>query len=135
MPVTSGDKTYENNTIPDSWDDYYAGQNIVKNGTVNETQEFHLIINGKDKSKSVSEKTYDISVVFGCDASCDVEEVEEEVEEDILNSILYWSDHSNWPNETLPVEGDDVEIKSGWNMILDIEETPVFENITINGRL
>jgi hypothetical protein len=47
----------------------------------------------------------------------------------------YWSDVSNWPDETLPVEGDDVHIESGWNMILDIEETPIFESLRINGVL
>jgi len=46
-----------------------------------------------------------------------------------------WSDVSNWPNETLPVEGDDVHIMSGWNMVLDIEETPIFKLIRINGIL
>jgi len=54
---------------------------------------------------------------------------------EISDEFLYWSDASNWPGETLPVEGDDVEIVAGWNMILDLEETPVFNMITINGRL
>lgn len=56
-----------------------------------------------------------------------------EVETEI--GVRYWSDVSNWPNETLPAEGEEVHIESGWNMILDIEETPIFENVRINGIL
>jgi hypothetical protein len=51
------------------------------------------------------------------------------------SEFRWWSDVSNWPNETLPVEGDDVHIESGWNMILDIEETPIFKMVRINGVL
>lgn len=47
----------------------------------------------------------------------------------------YWSDVKNWPNETLPKEGDDVHIPSGWKMILDIEETPIFALLRVNGIL
>lgn len=132
MPVRSSDQTYENDTIPDSWDDFYAGQNVVYNGTEDETQEFHVIINGKSKSKSVSTKTYSFSVVR-CDASCDVEDiivVEDEYEDEEI-PIRYWSDTSNWPDETLPIEGDNVTIPNGRNMILDIEETPIFEKVEI----
>jgi len=46
-----------------------------------------------------------------------------------------WSNASNWPNNTLPKEGDYVEIKSGWKMILDVKETPVFTMVTVNGLL
>ena len=46
-----------------------------------------------------------------------------------------WSDVNNWESGSLPVEGDDVEIKSGKNFFLDIEETPIFNSLTINGRL
>ena len=45
-----------------------------------------------------------------------------------------WSDPESWGG-TLPGEGDDVEISSGWNMVLDLAETPVYASLTINGRL
>jgi len=35
----------------------------------------------------------------------------------------------------LPKEGDDINIEPGWDMILDIEETPIFNLIRINGKL
>jgi len=41
----------------------------------------------------------------------------------------------SWGDRGLPVDGDDVEIESGWNMLLDLEETPNLNSLTINGRL
>lgn len=55
--------------------------------------------------------------------------------EEVEQEFRYWSDVTNWPNETLPAEGEDVHIISGWKMILDIEETPIFELMRINGIL
>jgi hypothetical protein len=46
-----------------------------------------------------------------------------------------WSDVANWESGVLPVEGDDVEIKSGKNFFLDLDETPILNSLTINGRL
>lgn len=43
-----GSYTYENDTIPDSWDDYVAGQHVVYNDT--ETRELHVVMNGKNKT-------------------------------------------------------------------------------------
>jgi len=45
-----------------------------------------------------------------------------------------WSDAENWGGQ-LPVDGDEVEIPSGWNMLLDIAETPKLKTLNINGRL
>lgn len=63
--------------------------------------------------------------------SCPLDEIEE-VELEAGQRL--WSDTDNWGG-TLPQEGDNVEIPSGWNMILDLEETPVLASLTINGRL
>lgn len=48
--------------------------------------------------------------------------------------IRLWSDRASWPNNTIPKENENVEIKSGWNMLLDISP-PQLNLITINGRL
>jgi hypothetical protein len=40
--------TFENDTIPETWGDYYGGQNVVYNET--ETREIHFVINGKNKT-------------------------------------------------------------------------------------
>jgi hypothetical protein len=50
-------------------------------------------------------------------------------------NFRYWSDVKNWPNNTLPKEGEDVHILSGWKMILDIPETPVLNQLKVNGIL
>ena len=62
---------------------------------------------------------------------CTLEEI---VEVELEEGQRLWSDTSNWGG-TLPQEGDDVEIPSGWNMVLDLAETPVYKSLTINGRL
>jgi hypothetical protein len=60
----------------------------------------------------------------------EIDEVEE-VEE----IYKYFSDASLWPDGVVPGEGDEVHIESGWNMILDIEETPIFGLVRVNGQL
>ena len=86
-----------------------------------------FVVNGKnpDKNEILFEGLRCIS------GSCTLDAVEEvELEE----GQRLWSDVENWGGE-LPKEGDDVVIQSGWNMLLDLEETPVYKSLTINGRL
>ena len=47
----------------------------------------------------------------------------------------YWSEGSNWPGGVLPAHNDSVIITPGWKMILDIEETPIYHNLTVYGNL
>ena len=50
-----------------------------------------------------------------------------EVEDAPLELVpRYWSDPSAWDNlpGRIPIEGDAVVVKSGWNMIMDIGQTP-----------
>lgn len=97
-------------------------------------QELHWVVNGKNQGNGWSEwaeTKYEftaIKCVTGCgEVIVEVEEVESE--------YRYWSDVKNWPNETLPKEGDKVEIMSGWKMFLDIPNPPKFHTININGIL
>ena len=46
-----------------------------------------------------------------------------------------WSDKNNWPNQTLPKEGEDVEVEAGCNMTYDLPVSPLFKVIQINGIL
>jgi len=46
-----------------------------------------------------------------------------------------WSDPKSWTSGKVPIEGEDVHVESGWNMIYDVEESPVFKLVRINGRL
>lgn len=52
----------------------------------------------------------------------------------IRDFVSLWSDASSWPSGEVPVAGDDVVIPEGANMLLDFSP-PVFNTITINGRL
>ena len=46
-----------------------------------------------------------------------------------------WSDTSSWTSGALPVEGEEVLIEPTWNMLYDLDDSPVFKSIEINGRL
>lgn len=106
--------------------DLETGDNIVFNDT--ETREFQFVVNGKnaDKRKILLEGLRCIS------GTCPLDEIEE-VELEAGQRL--WSDPESWGEQGLPVDGDDVEIMSGWNMVLDLAETPNLNSLTINGRL
>jgi len=118
----------ENNTIPSSSSDYHCGQNLILNDT--ETREVHLIVDGYNQTNPLEESNLVLTGVR-CVGQCNEDIVEVKTE----SEFRLWSDVKNWPDEKLPVEGDDVHIMSGWNMILDIEETPILKLIRINGVL
>ncbi len=44
-----------------------------------------------------------------------------------------WSDPKQWPNGTVPKEGDDVIIPPGQNWIFDLAESPIYRYVEING--
>ena len=48
---------------------------------------------------------------------------------------LPWSSPSTWPSGKLPVEGEEVEVPPCVWIDYDIEESPIFKKVTINGRL
>ena len=51
----------------------------------------------------------------------------------ISNTTKLWSDHTQWPNGTLPKAGDDVLINPGDNWVYDLAMSPVYNNVQING--
>lgn len=55
--------------------------------------------------------------------------------ETVENTTRLWSDPNSWPNGTVPVEGDEVHIESGWNVTFDMEESPIYGLIRVNGFL
>jgi len=118
----------ENDTIPSNPSLYMPGQFVHYNDP--QVQELHWIVNGKAKNE-LDEINYKFTATK-CVSQCGepIVEVQEEEAE-----FRFWSDVKNWPNETLPAEGDTVEIMSGWKMILDIEEPPKFQTIHVNGIL
>jgi hypothetical protein len=57
-------------------------------------------------------------------------------EKPMENRTRLWSNPKDWPNNTVPVEGNDVEVMSGWDMIFDLNDSsPIYNRVTINGRL
>jgi len=108
------------------------GQNIYYDDM--DVRELHFIANGKNQGNGVNEHTETEIVLKGIRCATNCSEAIVEVEE-VEAEFRYWSDVKNWPNETLPVAGDDVHIISGWKMILDIEETPILNFVRVNGIL
>ena len=61
---------------------------------------------------------------------CDLEEIEP-IE---ITDYGYWSNATSWPEGEVPTGGD-VTITSTMWIIYDLEDSPVFDLITVNGRL
>jgi len=58
-----------------------------------------------------------------------------EMNNNTSNETKYWSVPENWPNGTVPVEGEDVEIPWGTNWIFDMNPSPIYKMIQVNGNL
>jgi len=105
-----------NNTIDIHKNNWDLGDNLILNDT--ETREIHVYVGGKE---------YDHRQItlLGLECLYDCYEAVEEVE--LETDIRYWSNASSWTSGVVPVEGDYVEIESGWNMHFDIEESPILD--------
>ena len=64
---------------------------------------------------------------------CDLEAVDDVP---ISDETKLWSLPSTWPhlNNIVPTGGD-VEVLPGENIIYDLEDSPIFDVVTVNGRL
>ena len=93
------------------------------------SQYFHIIVNGKN----MEEKSTVTMQGWRCaDNICPNEYGLKECSSTTRN----WSDPASWSSGVVPVEGDFVEVETGWNMIYDIEgDSPLFEMVTIEGCL
>jgi len=49
--------------------------------------------------------------------------------------VRYWNVSTDWPDGKVPVEGDDVHIESGWQMVFNLNPSPVYKLIRVNGKL
>jgi hypothetical protein len=69
---------------------------------------------------------------YRCIGSCLTEvSSKEEVDSD----ISYWSNAKSWPSGKVPIETDDIVIEPGSNFVFDLEESPLYNYIQINGRV
>lgn len=99
-------------------------------GQVNDTMAVHLIVNGKDSHPM---KRREVELIgIRCVESCNPPVLDEGI---ISTDELLWSNPASWPSGKVPVEDEEVEIKSIMNIILDVTETPIFKKLEINGRL
>lgn len=90
----------------------------------------HTIFHGKDVEEGVEKKVKFIG--HRCIENCNEQIAEAEIE----TNYRKWSEVSSWGSlGRLPLAGEYVHIQPTWNMLLDIEETPVLNLIQINGRL
>jgi hypothetical protein len=101
-----------------------TGANIVYNDTAVRLIEF--LVNGKNSSRSSVVMAAERCIGACFDGIADVV---------VENGTRYWSNASSWPNNTLPVDGDDTVVQSGWNMVLDLPQTPILSSLQINGIL
>lgn len=104
--------------------DLVNGDNVIYNQT--DVREFNFVINGKNKDERTYLTILGIRCIFNCTPSVIVVP--------ISNDTQLWSVPATWPSGKVPVEGEDVEIIPGANILLDIS-TPVLNNLVINGRL
>lgn len=101
-----------------------TGDNVIYNDTA--TREVHFYVNGKNYSRNPV-TMIGVRCIDNCLSSLNTTVIED--------TIRYWSDPTSWTSGAVPVEGEDVEIESGWNMVLDVAITPLVNILTINGRL
>lgn len=47
----------------------------------------------------------------------------------------YWNNSADWPEGKVPEEGEDVHIEPGWNMVFNMNPSPVYKLIRVNGNL
>jgi G8 domain len=88
------------------------------------------VVNGFNKSKNLVNNTI-ILTPSRCVGSC-LTGLQSVATED---KVRLWSDPKSWTSGKVPIEGESVDIEPGWNMEFDLENSPVFKFIRVNGRL
>lgn len=86
-----------------------------------------FIVNSKDK---------DVKSITMTGVRC-IDYCQEAIEDKPLElTERYWSIAEHWEDfGRVPVEGDEVVIESGWNMIYDIEDSPKLASLEVRGKL
>lgn len=101
-----------------------TGANVVYNDTA--VRQIHYIINGKNSSRN------QINMVgYRCDGACLAAVTQIVVE----STVRLWSNPTTWPSGKVPQAGEDVEVLTGKNIVYDLEDSPIYNYVQINGRL
>lgn len=95
----------------------------------NETsvRELHFLINGKNWTRRDL-----VMTAIRCIGSC-LAVINTTVP--IETNVRYWSNASSWNNSKVPLEGEDIVIPPGQNFVFDMEVSPIYRYIQINGRV
>jgi hypothetical protein len=113
-----------NDTLEIRRNNWNLGDNLILNDT--ETREIHVYASANNDAER--------QITFlGLECLYDCYDAVEEVE--LETDIRYWSNASSWTSGAVPVEGEYVEVESGWNMYFDLEESPILDVMQVNGRL
>jgi hypothetical protein len=124
--------------------DFLTGRDNIQNGTLfatdnslkqtgafslfNETatRELHFIINGKNATRNNI-----VMRSYRCIGPCLAAVTEQVVE----TNVRLWSNPASWKSGKVPLEGEDVVVEPGYNVVYDLEESPIYRYVQINGRL
>jgi hypothetical protein len=101
-----------------------TGANVVYNDT--SVRQVHFILNGKNATRNPM-------VIVGnrCDGPCigAVSAVAIDANQKL------WSQATSWKSGKVPLAGENVEVEPGQNLIYDLEESPIYNYVQINGRV
>lgn len=119
-----------NNTIAANKAQWALGQNVVYNETA--VRETHFIVSPKNQSGHPHQEQHIKQVGHRCVGPCN-EQINETVPDE--NRTRYWNNSEDWPNGTVPAEGENVHIEPGWKMVFNMNPSPVYKMIRVNGKL
>jgi hypothetical protein len=121
--LTGGDTIKNTSLLATAASALQMGANVVYNATA--VREMHFLINGKNETKKQL-----VIKGYRCDGSC----LPAIAKVNITGPLRMWSDPKTWPSGVLPKEGEDVEVPPGMDVLYDLEESPIYRYVQINGR-
>ena len=101
-----------------------TGANVVYNDT--SVRQIHFILNGKNATRNPL-----VINGYRCDGPCDAAVSTVAID---ANQKL-WSQPTSWKSGKVPLAGEDVVVEPGQNLIYDLEESPIYNYVQINGRV
>jgi G8 domain/Right handed beta helix region len=122
--LTAGDNIKNLTLLPTNNAPKQTGVNAVYNQTA--VREIHYLLNGKNSSRSDL-----VMKGYRCIGSClpAVNKVA------ITGPQKLWSEPTTWKTGVLPKADEDVEVPPGEDILYDLEDSPIYRYIQINGRL
>lgn len=122
--LTGGDSILNKTLLTTSNALRQTGTNVVYNDT--SVREMHYVINGKNKTRSQL-----VIKGYRCDGPClpAISKV------NITGPLRLWSEPTTWKTGKVPLEGEDAEVQTGYDVLYDVVESPIYRYVQINGRV